>query len=182
MTADPSAAPQTVRAVRAEEGQVGMARLFFVPLIHLRSTLLCCAVPPTQRQESSPMHTASLALVALALPTTVAADDGGNTAALAGIFGTLAMLFGMLVTLVTIAMKAGKWQQKVEHRLDQTDGALAALADRFGSVETTVAEGADSRRDIRAAVDDLAERLEAGDAARQGIQNTLDNVAQALNP
>lgn len=127
------------------------------------------------------MRTAWFALIGLALPATVAADDGGNTAALFGIFGLLITLIGMLTTLVTIAMKAGKWQQKVEHRLDQTDGALKALANRFGSVETTVAEGADSRREIRAAVDDLAERLEAGDTARHRIQNTLDNVAQALN-
>lgn len=131
------------------------------------------------------MPTALLALFVLALPATAAATNQGDgtvqlptAAALIGIFGTLLTL---IATAVTIAMKAGKWQQKVEHQLDQTDASLAALTDRFGSVEATVVEGADSRRDIRAAVDDLAQRFEAGDTARQGIQNTLDNVARALN-
>lgn len=154
------------------------------------------------------MRTALFALVAFALPATVAGANGSS----APFWPTAATLLGIVATLAAlagIAMKAGKWQQKVEHRLDQRDEALTALAERFGSVETAVAEGADSRRDIRsavdalagrfgsvetavaegadsrrdirAAVDGLAERFEAGDAARQGIQDTLDNVARALN-
>lgn len=134
------------------------------------------------------MRTTLFALVALALPATVAATGGTEygvlspVAAFVGIFAAFVGIFGTLATVIKLAMKAGEWQQRVEHRLGQSDQALTALADRFGSVEAAVAEGADSRRDIRAAVDGLAERFEAGDAARQGIQDTLDNVAQALNP
>lgn len=105
---------------------------------------------------------------------------------------SVATLFGIIATLVTlavIAMRAGQWRERVEQQIKATSEAVAALSATVADGSAAVNQiserlqaGDSARQELRDAVDQLGERFEAGDAARQGIQNTLNNVARALNP